>query len=123
MEPEKPAFSVGQRVTVIDRDDRPLRFVRVDAVKKRPQILVLSDGSEWDWDGWRPYRLRAQTRAFYTGPRLRAYDAEDQKLMDRHRAIQAVRAASAEDLERLPTELLVQVAAALAAAPEDPDAD
>jgi GAF domain-containing protein len=96
-----------------------MRVVHVVAIKKRPRALVMSDDSQWEWDGWRP----RGARAMYMGPRLRPYEPQDEQRMLHDRAVQTIRRASAEDLERLPTELLVQVAAALAVEPENPDAD
>jgi hypothetical protein len=106
---------VGQRVTLAHRGGAPIKILTVERILRSPKVFVLSDGSRWEWGGWRPYNMRSH--AYYTGPSIRATRPEDGQLIKREKAIDTVKGATREQLQELPLDLLLEVAKAIRGVP------
>lgn len=81
-------FRVGDAVTMHTSQNGAQTLLTVKAFENDGRCMVLSDGSEWRYDGKRQYRAGG---AYYRGPWIERTTEDDVTHVARRRAVGAIR--------------------------------
>lgn len=108
-------FNVGQKLTYWERGGGPTGIVSVVRITKSPKCIHMSDGTKWEWSGFKPWSSD-RSYSWYNGPTLRPMQPEDEAAIRRAIVIRRLCRVGQPGWEKLTPSALDQVVAILKSA-------